>query len=96
MLEPIFAFQVTQRRVVLTPVADAPDGLDARLHGELAAVLALSDPETQKPPAAGAAVGSQLSVVAGARNHLDLLLSAAMLPRLNPHRQALVTMIPQR
>src|SRR5262249_22319917 len=39
-------------RVVLTPAADAPDGLDAQLHGELAAVLALSDPETQKLPAA--------------------------------------------
>jgi hypothetical protein len=49
-------------RVVLTPVADAPDGLDARLHGELAAVLALSDPETQKPPAAG---GGRESTVGG-------------------------------
>ena len=56
-------------RVVLTPAPDAPDGIDAQLHGDLAAVLALSDPEKQKLPAVGA-VGSQLSVVAGARNHL--------------------------
>ena len=50
-------------RVVLTPAADAPDGIDAQLHGDLAAVLALSEPEQQKLPAVGA-VGSQLSVVA--------------------------------
>jgi hypothetical protein len=56
-------------RVVLTPVAEAPDGIDARLYGALAAVLALSNPDKQKLPAAGAA-GIQLSVVAGARNHL--------------------------
>jgi hypothetical protein len=37
-----------------------------QIHGELAAVLALSDPKTQKLPAAGA-IGSQLSVVAGER-----------------------------
>ena len=51
-------------RVVLTPAADAPDGIDAQLHGDLAAVLALSDPEKQKLPAVGT-VGSQLSVDAG-------------------------------
>jgi site-specific DNA recombinase len=62
-------------RVVLIPTEGAPDGIDAQLYGELATVLALSDPDKQKLPAAGA-VGSQLSVVAGARNHLDLLLSA--------------------
>jgi hypothetical protein len=56
-------------RVVLTLAADAPDGLDAQLYGELAGILALSNPEKQKLPAAGT-VGSQLSVVAGARNHL--------------------------
>ena len=50
--------------VVLTLAADAPDGIDAQLHGDLAAVLALSDPEKQKLPAVGT-VGSQLSVVAG-------------------------------
>ena len=56
-------------RVVLTPTAEAPDGIDAQLHGDLAAVLALGDDasDKQKLPAAGAV---QLSVVAGARNHL--------------------------
>jgi hypothetical protein len=52
--------------VVLTPAADARDGIEAQVYG---------DPEKQKLPAEGS-VGSQLSVVAGARNHLDLLLSA--------------------
>jgi DNA invertase Pin-like site-specific DNA recombinase len=56
-------------RVVLIPTEAAPDGIDAQLYGELATVLALSDPDKQKLPAAWA-VGSQLSVVAGARNHL--------------------------
>jgi len=51
-------------RIVLTPTADAMDGIEAQLHGDLAAVLALSAPDKQKLPAAGA-VGSQLSVVAG-------------------------------
>ena len=43
-----------------------PEGLDTQLHGDLAAVLALSDdsPDKHKLPAAEA-VGSQLSVVAG-------------------------------
>jgi len=64
-------------RVVLTPAAGAPDGIEAQLHGDLAAILALSNGKggKQKPPAKGL-TGSQLSVVAGARNHLDLLLSA--------------------
>ena len=55
-------------RVVLTTTAEAPDGIDAQLHGDLAAVLALGDDasDKQKLPAAGA-VGSQLSVVAGYR-----------------------------
>ncbi|CEF48494.1 unnamed protein product [uncultured bacterium] len=58
-------------RVVLTPTAEAPDGIDAQLHGDLAAVLALGDDtsDKQKLPAAGA-VGSQLSVVAGARKRV--------------------------
>jgi site-specific DNA recombinase len=58
-------------RVVLTPAANAPDGIDAQLHGDLAAILALTnaDGRKQKLPADGMA-GSLLSVVAGARNHL--------------------------
>ena len=53
-------------RVVLTPAAGAPDGIDAQLHGDLAAILALSNDNgrKQKLPAKGL-TGSQLSVVAG-------------------------------
>ena len=40
-------------RVVLTPTADAPDGIDAQLHGDLATVLALSDPDETKTPGRG-------------------------------------------
>ena len=55
----------------LAPAAGAPDGIEAQLHGDLAAILALSDGQgrKQKLPANSMA-GSQLSVVAGARNHL--------------------------
>jgi site-specific DNA recombinase len=58
-------------RVVLTPAIDAPDGIEAQLHGDLVAILTLSsnDGRNQKLPADGVA-GSLLSVVAGARNHL--------------------------
>ena len=53
-------------RLVLTPAANAPDGIDAQLHGDLAAILALTnaDGRKQKLPAVGVA-GSLLSVVAG-------------------------------
>jgi hypothetical protein len=68
-------------RVVLTPSADASDGLDAQLYGELAGVLALSDPDKQKLPALGAA-GSQLSVVAGARNQRYLHMVRSPVPRI--------------
>jgi hypothetical protein len=69
-------------RIVLTPAAAAPGGLDAQLHGDLVAVLELSseNPDKQKLPGLGGP-GSQLSVVAGERNHLDLLLCARALPR---------------
>jgi site-specific DNA recombinase len=58
-------------RIVLTPAAGAPDGLDAQLHGDLVAVLDLSreNPDKQKLPGL-MGPGSQLSVVAGAGNHL--------------------------
>jgi site-specific DNA recombinase len=70
-------------RVVLTPDAEAPDGLRAELHGDLAQILALSETaEGANAPSAATGTGvpgrrsrSQLSVVAGARNHLDLLLT---------------------
>jgi len=72
-------------RVVLTPSTDAPNGLAAELHGALAEILRLGgeggpsderrpNGRQQKLPPAGAG-GSLLSVVAGERNHLDLLLS---------------------
>jgi hypothetical protein len=53
-------------RVVLTPSTDASDGIEAQLHGDLVAILALSndDRRKQKLPAVGVA-GSLLSVVAG-------------------------------
>ena len=69
-------------RVLLTPTAEAPDGIDAQLHGDLAAVLGLSDPDKQKLPAAGA-VGSQLSVVAGERNQRYLQTLVSRIPMVN-------------
>jgi len=62
-------------RVVLTPAAGAPDGINAQLHGDLAAILALSDGKgrKQKLPAKGS-TGSQLSLVAGEGNHRQLTL----------------------
>ena len=53
-------------RVVLTPAIDAPDGIEARLNGDLVGVLVLSNDggRKQKLPADGVA-GSLLSLVAG-------------------------------
>ena len=82
------ALQSLIARVVLTPDAAAPDRLAAELHGDLAMILGLasaaSEPAPKRRRRAGGrneqppgtdVLGSQLSVVAGARNHLDLLLS---------------------
>jgi hypothetical protein len=71
-------------RVVLSPVVDAPDGIDAQLHGDLAAILALSNDgeRKQKLPANGVA-GSQLSVVAGERNQRYLQALRAQVPTCN-------------
>ena len=73
------ALRALIERVVLTPDADAPDGLRVELYGDLAEILRLGDAgQTQrragkapcsKPPGRGVP-GGQLSVVAGARNHL--------------------------
>jgi site-specific DNA recombinase len=74
-------------RVVLTPDADAPDELRAELHGDLAEIVQLGEASQRRPQ--GQADGGlqnegrprtgirrrQLSVVAGTRNHLDLLLT---------------------
>jgi hypothetical protein len=56
-------------KIVLQPAADAPDGLNAELHGDLAAILSLCGEGTRKQNLSGAgAPESQLSVVAGERN----------------------------
>jgi len=62
-------------RIVLKPDAGSPDGIEAELHGDLAAILALSNDagRKQKLPANSMA-GSQLSVVAGEGNHRQLTL----------------------
>jgi hypothetical protein len=72
--------------VALTPDMDAPDRLRVELYGDLAEILRLGETgQTQlrrradrgqysEPPGTGV-LGGQLSVVAGARNHLDLLLT---------------------
>jgi hypothetical protein len=55
------------------PAADAPDGIDAWLHGDLATMLALNnDGECKQKLTADGVAGSLLSVVAGTHNHLDL------------------------
>jgi site-specific DNA recombinase len=74
-------------RVDLTPDATAADGLRVELHGDLAMILSLaaspapggdhrggSRGQNEKLPRTFV-LGSQLSVVAGTRNHLDLLLT---------------------
>jgi len=70
-------------RVVLTPDEAAQDGLRVELYGDLAELMALparEAPGRARNPAPGTGVrrrgaGGQLSVVAGAGNHLDLLLT---------------------
>lgn len=58
-------------KVVLTPTVDAPNGLTAELHGDLAAILSVCNSGERKAKLpSGVALGSQLSVVAGARNQL--------------------------
>ena len=61
-------------KVVLTPDRSAPDGLTCELHGSLAAVLASIEPSGRGKRSRFDHEG-QLSVVAGTRCHLDLLLS---------------------
>lgn len=61
-------------RIVLTPAAR---GMDAELHGNLAAILAISEQAmVNKRRRPSAEDGRQLSVVAGARNQLSLLFRA--------------------
>ncbi len=70
-------------RIELQPSSEGK-GVGAVLYGDLAEILALCAPTDRKAELPRTAVpGSQLSVVAGARNHLDLqlrlLTSAALL-----------------
>jgi hypothetical protein len=81
------ALRALIERVVLTPDADAPDGLRAELYGDLAEIMHLGETGPagsqrqadsnlhKKSPTRTGVPGGQLSVVAGARNHLDLLLT---------------------
>ncbi len=56
-------------QIIVTPVEG---GFSVDLHGELGAILVLVDGKQKLPDAERA--GSSLSVVAGARNCLNLLL----------------------
>ena len=60
-------------KVVLTPTAGR---LAAELRGDLAAILSMCEAGSKQELPGTDIPGSQLSVVAGARNRLDLLLSA--------------------
>ena len=72
-------------KIVLTPF---DDGMKAELHGDLARILAFSDDaEKDQLPGSGEP-GSQLSVVAGARNQLYLLITATRLSPLFPQMRA--------
>jgi site-specific DNA recombinase len=63
-------------RIVLTP---GNGSLKAELYGNLARLMAFAEPDRHKTKSAGsAAEPALLSVVAGARNCLDLLLSASI------------------
>jgi site-specific DNA recombinase len=64
-------------RVALTPDPEAPDGLRVELYGDLAEIMALGNRQRDSsvgPGGSGRGRRSQLSVVAGTCNHLDLLL----------------------
>jgi site-specific DNA recombinase len=70
-------------KVVLTPSKD-DDQLHAQLHGDLATILELCDTDnTNKKRPSSIELGRQVSVVAGARNYLNLLLSVKNLSALN-------------
>ena len=73
--------------IVLTPRVDA-GGLEAVLSGDLARILALCQagsggPQQQDTPDAVSVRGCQVSVVAGTRNHLELLLIWTSLPPMS-------------
>jgi hypothetical protein len=69
-------------RVELVPAAESK-GLDARLYGDLAAILAACEgAQTRKLPGSVGSPGSQLSVVAGTRNQRCLHPIRCRVPRV--------------
>jgi hypothetical protein len=65
-------------KITLNPRSEG--GVDAVLHGDLATILAFSDVSVRKSKRPDAdAPGRLLSVVAGTRNHLNLLFDAKRL-----------------
>jgi hypothetical protein len=65
-------------RVVLHPAPDAQRGFEIELIGDIATMVALGaeDQHRERSDAAGHdAFRSSINVVAGTRNHLDLLLT---------------------
>ncbi len=69
-------------RIELSPRQDGP-GLEARLCGDLARILAFCEAAEDKNELPGSGEpGSQLSVVAGARNQRYLQISEGWLPRV--------------
>ena len=68
-------------RIELVPPDDGP-GLEARLYGDLARILAFCEGAAGKEKLPGSGEpGSQLSVVAGARYQLNRLYTALEIPQ---------------
>jgi len=83
-IEAMEVLQTLIERIVLTPDEHAPDRLAIELQGDLAMILNLATTspsgksagaQTNKNPQPISGTVGIPSVVAGARNHLDLLLS---------------------
>ncbi len=70
-------------RSLIDKIALTPDGdvLKAELHGDLATILVFCGDGKKRHPGAEAP-GSQLSVVAGARNRFYLLFAANRIPKI--------------
>jgi len=66
------------------------DELRVEIKGELAGILELCQEDTKRKPGGHSMAGlaEQIKMVAGARNHLDLLLSAAIIATLPQSRAA--------
>ena len=78
-VEAMEAIRSTITRIVLTPRAES--GMEAVLEGDLARILAICEGAERANARLGGGrsgdvPGRQLSLVAGARNHLNLLFSA--------------------